>query len=244
MLGETGIPYTLEEERKMEKGTNDHWRLEREFRFVALAREIVIFDPDSGIYGKCDILARNFITGELFVADFKGTEEWLFKTRLKREGIRSHLKNTNFYPAFPDDEFQVMLYIRMWRQLIRYPEIPIRFGLVIYENKNNPNERKPCLVEYDEKLMEKFLNHLKELNAYLDNGENITPYISKEAYVHNICPYRLKCPRGQEALLPKLKKKNIPLWKIYDLKRRAKQEMLNSPSPQLNLFEEKKNENN
>lgn len=239
-LGEVGIPSTLEEERKMEKGINDHFRLEREFRLLAFAKEAHIFDLEFGIYGRCDELSRNYITGELFITEFKTIEEWFFKSRLKREGIRPHLKNTSFYPAIPDDEVQVMLYIRMLRQLIRYPEIPIRFGLIIYENKNNPNERKNCLVEYDEALMAKFLSHLKELNAYLDGGGNISPYIPKEAYVHNICPYRLKCERGQEALLPKLKKRNLPLWKIYDLKRRAKQPMpatLPPPQLKLNMFE-------
>jgi hypothetical protein len=238
-LGEAGILRTLEDQRKMEKGTNDHYRLEREFRLFSLAKEITIFDPDNGIYGKCDELDRNYITGELFVVDFKTIDEWFFRTRLKREGIRNHLKNTAFYPSLPDDELQIMIYIRMWRQLIRYPEIPIRFGLIIYENKNNPNERKSSLVDYDEALIVKFFTRLKELNDCLDKGENIPPYIPKEAYVHNICPYRLKCPRGQEALLTKIKKKNIPLWKIYELKRRAKQEMPETPktkSGQNSLF--------
>lgn len=238
-LGEVGIPYTLELHRKMERGRGDHLRLEEEFQMFSLGREIKIFDPENNIKGKCDILARNYITGELFVVDFKTIDDWLFKSRLKRENLRAHLKNTDFYPAMPDDEFQIMLYIRMWRQLLNPLEIPIRFGLVIYENRNDPNQRKSCLVEYDEKLMEKFFAHLLELNEDLDKNENIPPYIPKDAYVHTICPYRLKCPRGQEALAPKLKKRNIPLWKIYELKRRAKQPVAEMPfnEPQLTLLE-------
>jgi len=234
-LGEKGIPLELEAERRMEKGTHDHYRLEREFGLVALSKEIRIFDPDNFIYGKCDILARNFITGELFVVDFKTIEEWVFRSRLKREGLPSHLKKTNFYPPFPDDETQIMLYIRMWRMLIRDPEIFIRFGLLIYENKNNPNERKAALVEYDEKVIEKFFVKLQELQNCLSVGENIPPYIPPEAYVHTICPFRKKCPIGQLALGKKMKKRNIPLWKIFELKRRAKQTMPQlpaKPSPQ------------
>ena len=237
VLGETGIPMTLEDDRKREKGTQDHYRLEREFRLVSLAKEIVIFDPDNGIYGKCDELDRNYITGELFVVDFKTSEQWYFQSKIKREGLPKHLKETNFYVPVPDDELQIMLYIRMWRQLIRYPEIPIKFGLVVYENKNNPNQRKACLVEYDENLMAKFFTRLKELNDCLDKGGNIPPYIPKEANVHGFCPYRLKCPRGQEAIQPKIKKRNIPLWKIYELKRRAKHQIPASPPPQLKLFQ-------
>lgn len=238
-LGEIGIPRTLKETRKMEVGTSAHYRLEREFGLISLASEIRIFDQKNFIYGKCDIMARNYITGELFPVDFKNTENWFFGSRIKREGLRPHLKKTTFYQALPDDEFQVMLYIRMWRKLVQYPEIPripIRFGLVIYENRNDPNLRKSCLVEYDENLMAKFFEHLRELNSCLDKGKNIPPYIPKEGFVHIICPYRLKCPRGQEAVKEKIKKKNLPLWKIYELKKRAKQEMPKEPELKNKLF--------
>jgi len=231
-LGEKGLPTTLGEQRKMEKGRLDHYRLEREFNVVALAKEISIFDPENFVYGKCDLLARNFITGELFVVDFKTIDNWSFHSRLKRKGLIEHLRKTPFYPALPDDEIQIMLYIRMWRKLIRHPEIPIRFGMVIYENKNNPNERKSALVEYDEALMKKFFAKLAELNQALDNGKNIEPYIPPDDYVHSICPFRLKCPLGQQAMKKKLKRRNIPFWKILELKRRARQAV--PPAPEVN----------
>ena len=236
-LKEVGIPSKVEDERRMEKGTNDHFRLQREFRLAFVTRNNKIYDPEFGVYGESDGLARNYKTGELFVPEFKTVDEWSFRSRIKREGLPKHLINTKYYVAVPDDAFQTMLYMRIWRQLINSPKNPIRFGLVIYENKNNPNQRKSCLVEYDETLVAKFGAHLKELNQCLDSGQNIEPYIPKEAYVHHICPFRLKCSRGQEAELIKTKqKKNIPLWKIYQLKRRAKQEMPTVSLPQLKLF--------
>lgn len=239
-LKETGIPRKVEDERRMEKGTNDHFRLQREFRLVFVTRNNKIYDSEYGIYGESDGLARNYITGELFVPEFKTVEEWIFKSRVKREGLPKHLVNTSFYVAVPDDAFQTMLYVRIWRQLIRHPEIPIRFGLVIYENKNNPNERKACLVEYDERLIEKFGQKFQELNRCLDNGENIVAYIPKEAFVHSFCPFRLQCPRGQEAILPKIKKRNISLWVIYQLKKRAKQELPKIEPAQSSLLFPKK----
>lgn len=239
-LGEIGILPTIEVEEKRKKGTHDHYRLQREYGAFFIAWRNRIYDLELGIYGESDGLARNYETGEIFVPEFKTIEEWFFKTAIKRDRIPTHLKQTNFCVALPDDAFQTMIYIRIWRKLFRHPEVPIRFGLVIYENRNKPIEHKACLIEYDENLMIKFSDHLRQLNECLDRKENIPAYIPKEAYVHLICPYRLKCPRGQEAMHDKLKKKNIPLWKIYDLKRRAKQEMEipKLPPPQLNLFKE------
>lgn len=242
-LGIAGKKPNVKTKRKMEQGTYSHYRLEREFGFISLCKEMYLFDPELHIKGRCDILARNWQTGELFIIDFKTIDNYFFG-EIKREGLPDHLKCGNFYVGLSDDMLQVMLYTRMLRQLVRVPEIPIRYGAVIYENKNNPNLRKTALVEYDENLIDKFKEKIQTLEKALDSGKNIDPYLDKTMFVHTICSYNEQCIRGLEALKVQSKKrKNLPLWKIYEIKRQKKAAPPKPASLQMKLFNEEKLDN-
>jgi len=204
----------------MRASASDHRDLEREFRIISLANEIYLLDPESGLIGKIDLLGLNYLTGELIIGDFKIIEQWHFQTAIKRKRLRAHLKKTPFYAPLPEDELQLIVYIYLFEKMFG---LRIRFGLLVYVNRNKPEERKPALVEYDEKLLEKFLAKLDLQRQLLKKKKLIEPYLPVESYIHARCSYRLKCPRGQEAMRTKVKKKSIPLWKIYQLRRQKQQ---------------------
>lgn len=222
-LGIEGLPPTVKQMQRMQAGRYAHYRLGKEFAPLALGKEILIFDHDYHIRGYTDLIACNYITGELFIVDFKFRTDWRFQ-QIKRKGIPDHLKDTPFYPPDSDDEIQVMLYIRMTR---RYG-LDIKYGVVIYEKMGDPCERKVSLIEYNQKLIEKYLEKIKEMEELLHQGKLIEPYIPVEASVHHICPFRQICPTGRLALARTEKKKDIPLWILLKIRKekKSRQEVL------------------
>jgi hypothetical protein len=90
--------------------------------------------------------------------------------------------------------------------------------------------------------MARFFKHFQKMNELLDQHKLIDPYIPKESRVHLFCPYRNICERGQDALiLNKNKRKNIPLWMIYQIRRKKQSLVVQGDAvkkvTQLKLFE-------
>jgi len=232
--GVKGLPLTVGQLQRMQAGRYGHYRVEKEFAPLALGKEILIFDPEYHIRGYTDLIARNYITGELFIVDFKFRTDWRF-AQIKRKGIPEHLKDTPFYPPDSDDEIQIMLYIRMAKQC----GLDIKYGVVIYEKMGDPCERKVSLIECNQKLIEKYLEKIKEMEKLLYQGKLIEPYIPVEASVHHICPFRQMCPTGRLALARTEPRKDIPLWillKIRKEKKSREQVRLKKQKDQGDLF--------
>lgn len=269
LLGFEGLPKKAKDVLRLDVGTNYHWLLERLFGPFAIAKEVNLIDRRHRLRGRADMLVRGVIAGELAVVDFKTREPFPFGL-IKREGLPDYLRDTPFYPADPASELQVMLYIYMFRQMVRdimdnepeelallikegaakagvslgkavidsivetiLPrwELPLRYGLVIYANLGVPGQFKTALVEYDPRIVERFLAKLAEARQALKRGRPqdptnnppIQPYLAKESHIcGQYCPMRHICPRGQEAMAWQGPRKDIPLWKIFELRRRHK----------------------
>ena len=174
--------------RMFEVGIEGHRRIERYLRRISLAQEVFFQDDRYRIKGYCDALV--FIPPSLseehsglYAVEIKTTGSWEFG-RIEDEGPRE------------DHRRQLMIYI--WG-LERYYGLPIRGGIIFYEDRDSL-EHRLFDVAYDELLMEELLRKVERMWEALREGHLPDDHPPLDHWVHRYCPYLDICEVGKEAL--------------------------------------------
>lgn len=174
--------------RMFEVGIEGHRRIERYLRRISLAQEVFFQDDRYRIKGYCDALV--FIPPSLseehsglYAVEIKTTGSWEFG-RIEDEGPRE------------DHRRQLMIYI--WG-LERYYGLPIRGGIIFYEDRDSL-EHRLFDVAYDELLMEELLGRVERMWEALREGHLPDDHPPLDHWVHRYCPYLDICEVGREAM--------------------------------------------
>lgn len=177
--------------RMLDVGIEGHRRIERYLRGIALAREVFFQDDEYRIKGYCDVLiyippSLNREHSGFYAVEIKTAGSTVFE-RIVDEGR-----------ARDDHRRQCMIYI--WG-IRRYygGEIPVRGGIVLYENRDTL-EHALFDVTYDEEEMEELLGQVSAMWEGLKAGQLPDDHLPLDHWYHNYCPYLDICSVGQEAV--------------------------------------------
>jgi len=216
--------------RILEAGTSSHFRIPKYFSKITVAKEMPFLDEEYRIRGQCDALI--YIPPDLdvehsgfYVVEIKTTSSSEFE-RIKEAGQ-------------PKEEHITQCLIYIWGLTRYYKSIPIRGGIIYYENRDTLDYHL-FNVTYDENLLLPLLNEIKAmLPGLIIEGKLPEAHLPLDHWAHEYCPYLSVCDYGQEAMkLKKEKKSEIPdrvLAEIIGMrivkKQRAKEEKVKKKTP-------------
>ncbi len=214
--------------RILEAGTSGHLRIARYFSKITVAKELPFIDEEYRIKGQCDALI--YISPDLdveqsgfYVVEIKTTSSAEFD-RIKEAGQ-------------PKEEHVLQCLIYIWGLTRYYKSIPIRGGIIYYENRDTLDYHL-FNVEYDESRLLPLLTQVKAMlpDLIIEGKLPMDAHLPLDHWGHEYCPYLSICEVGQEAMkLKKEKKPEIPdrvLAEIIGMrivkKQRAKEEKAKS----------------
>lgn len=186
--------------RILDVGRDGHRRMERYLRGISLAREVLFRDDEHRIKGYCDVLV--YIPPGL-----SEEHSGFYAVEIKTAGSAVFEGIVDEGAPREDHARQCMIYI--WG-ITRYYKLPIRGGVVLYENRDTL-EHRLFNVEYDEKGMSELLREVRSMWEALERKELPDSHLPLDHWYHNYCPYLDICPVGQEAVAYQRKhRKGLP----------------------------------
>jgi hypothetical protein len=185
--------------RILEAGTSGHFRIAKYFSKITVAKELPFIDEEYRIKGQCDALI--YIPSDLdvensgfYVVEIKTTSSSEFD-KIKEAGR-------------PKEEHVTQCFIYIWGLTRHYKSIPIRGGIIYYENRDTLNYHL-FNVTYDENLLRPLLSEVKAmLPGLIIEGKLPEAHLPLDHWGHEYCSYLSTCAIGQEAM--KRKKENKP----------------------------------
>jgi len=181
--------------RIFQVGSSSHYRILKYFSKVMLAQEVPFIDEEYRIKGRCDALL--FIPPELdkalqgfYVLEVKTASSMAYGL-IKEEGR-------------PKEEHLRQCLIYIWG-IKRYYGLPIRGGLIYYENRDTL-EYMLFPVEYEEAELLPLLERAKAMLPGLREGrlpDGPEDRLPPDHWAHEYCPYLEICDWGQEAVRQK-----------------------------------------
>jgi hypothetical protein len=219
-LGYEGTPMSFGAKMATMIGRASHDELAKILRRNAPGRHNVPTNLDSeGVYGVMDWVFNNPILHKEEVIDWKFVASFKFK-QINRDGLHELLRNTkNIYNPEPEYRRQLLLY--MYDREKRGKEVAC--GVVVYVNRDNPEQMKPALIIWDAVAKydaEQFLKEIQEAKLAVKEGqipkENvISPYICR-----SMCPHVQHCEPGQAFAQRNIRRKRkvMPEW-VYKKQR-------------------------
>ena len=178
--------------RIFQVGSSSHHRILRYFSKVVMAQEVPFLDEEYRLKGRCDAIL--FIPPELgevaqgfYVLEVK-TASSLEYELIKEEGR-------------PKEEHERQCLIYQWG-IKRYYGLPIRGGLIYYENRDTL-EYMLLPVEYDEAALLPLLERARAMLPLLQEGklpDGPEDRLPPDHWAHEYCPYLEICDRGREAV--------------------------------------------
>ena len=178
--------------RIMQAGSLSHERIMGYLRPFIVARELPFLEPELRIRGRCDALL--YIPPEAEVE-----EPGFYALEVKTTGSIGFAEVASRGEPKPEHARQCLIY---QRGLKRFYGIPIRGGLVYYENRDTL-EYHIFPVGEDEGDLEGILEKLPEVIELAREGklpERDEFRLPPEHWAHRYCPYLPLCPYGQEAV--------------------------------------------
>ena len=177
--------------RIMEAGVHSHERIMGYLRPFIVARELPFMEPELRIRGRCDAL--------LYIPPEAGVEEpGFYALEVKTIGSVGFAEVRAQGSPKPEHLRQCLLYQRGLR---RFYGVPVRGGIVYYENRDTL-EYRIFSVDYDEEGLAELLGKLPEVIALAREGrlpEGEGYRLPADHWAHRYCPYLPLCPHGQEA---------------------------------------------
>lgn len=177
--------------RIMQAGVLSHERIMGYLRPLIVAQELPFLEPELRIRGRCDAL--------LYIPPETGVEEpGFYALEVKTLGSTGFVEVKAKGPR-PEHLRQCLLYQRGLR---RFYGVPVRGGIVYYENRDTL-EYRLFAVDYDEGVLAELLDKLPEVIALAREGklpEGEGYRLPADHWAHRYCPYLPLCPYGQEAV--------------------------------------------
>lgn len=192
--------------RILNAGTSGHWRIARYFSRVTLAREAPFTDEEHRIRGRCDAIV--YLPPEL---DPKNNG--FYAVEIKTVGSTEYGLIKGAKEPKPEHRMQCLIYI--WGIRRYYKSIPLRGGIVYYEDRDTLDYLL-FDVEYEEEKLQPLLERVKAILPGLKEGRLPEDHLPPEHWVHGYCPYLSICEHGQKAVRSR-KKAGIPDRALADL---------------------------
>jgi CRISPR/Cas system-associated exonuclease Cas4 (RecB family) len=207
--------------RILDAGISGHYRIAKYFAEITVARELPFVDEEYRIRGQCDALL--YIPPEMdsektgfYVVEIKTVNDIEYE-RLKQAGE-------------PRDDHRLQCLIYLWGIERYYRVIPLRGGILYYENRNTL-EYLLFAVEYDKARLAPLLERVKEMLRGLKEGR--LPENQEPVEHCSYCAYLQICDVGQQAMRQKKQKRrglpDVVLAKMI-AEKIVKKQKLKSPS--------------
>ncbi len=199
LLGMPKAEPTVRQKRLRDAGSSAHSRILGYFSPISLAQEVPFLVEEHRIKGRCDAL--------LYVpSGFSQEAQGFYALEIKTLGTWEYGTIEEEGKPRLDHLRQCLIY--QWG-INRYYGIPIRAGIIYYENRDTLDYML-FLVPFEEGELLPLLELVKLTLLYVERGElpQSEEYrLPLDHWGHRYCPYLPLCPYGQEAVK---KKREVP----------------------------------
>ncbi len=190
LMGIPKAPLEARVSRILQVGTEGHRRISRYFSSITLAREVPFVDEEYRIKGYCDAI--------VYIPPERDAENaGFYAVEIKTSGAAEFERIVD--EGQPKEEHVRQCQIYIWGIERYYKCIPLRGGIIFYENRDTLEH---CLfdVEYDEAALASLLAKVKAMWERLREGQLPEDHLPLDHWAHRYCGYLDICEVGQRAI--------------------------------------------